>query len=488
MSPSAPSAASGGEGAETPPTPDRHADAGIEALWGRYQGALLERVAVLDEVLAAAVEDRCNPELRHRAEQAAHRLAGSAGTLGRLRASELAAGLEAFFAGSAPLDGRRLGEALGWADELRAELEAGPPPQGRAGADQPSERPVVLVVHHDPGTSAAIAGALAAQGCRASLASSVDAAREVLACSPVAVALVELGGDEEDVFGLLATLRAGTPPAVVLALGGDGDLGDRVAALRAGVGGFLPGVLEPSDIAMAVRAALEATGRRPGGRILAVDDDESVLAALDVLLGPLDVTISGVTGPEAFWEALGEVGPDLVVLDVDMPEVSGIELCRLLRADPRWAALPVVFLTSHTSRTTVRALFDAGADDFVAKPVFGPEVLTRVANRLERTRVLRALAETDPLTGLSNRRRFAAEWERLVAMADRYHQPLAFALVDLDHFREVNNRFGHDIGDLVLQGVAELLGQRFRGEDVVARWGGEEIALAMFGMSRDDGE
>jgi diguanylate cyclase (GGDEF)-like protein len=231
---------------------------------------------------------------------------------------------------------------------------------------------------------------------------------------------------------------------------------------------------------------LEAA-QRGRWQVLAVDDDPSVLAALGALLEPAGLTVTGVMEPERFWAALGETTPDLVVLDLDMPEVSGIELCRLLRADPQWAAVPVVFLTSQLGRDTIEAVFAAGADDYVRKPVVGSELVTRVTNRLERTRILRVLAETDPLTGLANRRKFEAQWTRLQAMAERYDQPLSFALLDLDHFRDVNNHYGHEVGDVVLQRIGQLLLERFRGEDVVARWGGEEIALALYGMTRADG-
>jgi len=149
--------------------------------------------------------------------------------------------------------------------------------------------------------------------------------------------------------------------------------------------------------------------------------------------------------------------------------------------------MPVLFLTAHGDGDTIRQVFAAGADDFVSKPIVGPELITRITNRLERTRLLRALAETDALTGVANRRKFTQVLEHFFSLADRQGQPLCLAILDLDHFKRVNDRYGHAAGDEVLHRLGEVLRRAFRGEDVVARWGGEEFLVGMYGMSRDDG-
>jgi diguanylate cyclase (GGDEF)-like protein len=180
------------------------------------------------------------------------------------------------------------------------------------------------------------------------------------------------------------------------------------------------------------------------------------------------------------------VQPDLLLIDIDMPGASGLELCRLVRSDPAWRHLPVVFLSGRGDPTTVQQVYGAGADDFVSKPVVGPELHARIANRLERTRLHRLLAETDPLTGLANRRRLETDLSRLQHFADRYATALSLAVVDVDRFKRVNDRFGHAAGDEVLRLLAAHLQAAFRGEDVVARLGGEEFVVAMLGMRRED--
>ncbi len=464
------------------PAVARDVAAELQALWGRFEGQLLARVETLEEALAALVDARLDDDLRRRAERDAHRLAGSAGTFGHHGASMLARGLEELFAGATPIDPRAVPDALAEVASLRAELAS----TASTGSSHADARPVVLIVHRDAELAGEIGSAVEARGLAPEVTEGVSGARTALAGAHPSVALVDLGDGGDGVLDLVRELGARTPPVAVLALTSGTGFLDRVDAVRAGVRGFLPASLAPSELAGAAAAIVEAA-QLDRWRLLAVDDDPSVLAALIALLEPAGLVVSGVTEPERFWAALRETTPDLVILDLDMPEVNGIELCRLLRADPRWAALPVLCVTSHAGRDTIEAVFAAGADDYVQKPLVGSELLTRVTNRLERTRILRVLAETDPLTGLANRRKFVDEWNRLQAMADRYDQPLSFALLDLDHFRDVNSRYGHEGGDAALQRIAQLLLERFRGEDVVARWGGEEIALALYGMTRADG-
>jgi diguanylate cyclase (GGDEF)-like protein len=182
---------------------------------------------------------------------------------------------------------------------------------------------------------------------------------------------------------------------------------------------------------------------------------------------------------------LAETTPDLVILDVDMPQLNGIELCRVMRNDPRWAAVPVLFLTEPVGPAVVTRMFEVGGDDFVTKPVLGPELVARVRNRIERTRMLRRAADVDSLTGVATRRRGIEVLERLFRLAHRQRQPISIAAIDLDHFKDVNDRFGHLVGDGVLRQVAAILAGCFRGEDIVARWGGEEFVVGMYSMPCD---
>jgi CheY-like chemotaxis protein len=127
----------------------------------------------------------------------------------------------------------------------------------------------------------------------------------------------------------------------------------------------------------------------PCARIMAVDDDVILLNLLQKILEPWGLSVTTLSNPLQFWDTLEAVQPDLLILDVQMPEIGGIELCQQVRDHNRWLWLPILFLTAQRDSQTVQKIFIAGADDYVNKPVLAPELIARLFNRLERTRLLR---------------------------------------------------------------------------------------------------
>jgi diguanylate cyclase (GGDEF)-like protein len=218
--------------------------------------------------------------------------------------------------------------------------------------------------------------------------------------------------------------------------------------------------------------------------VLIVDDDPLVLSRLQQFLPRWGIQPITLTNPRDIWKALETADPDLLILDVEMPEINGIELCRYIRQDSLWCGLPILFLTASRNTETVVQLYTAGADDYVAKPFTEPEVVTRIFNRLERNRLLQSLAETDQLTGVANRLRSTRELNRYLSLSQHSGKPVCVAIVDLDHFKQVNDQYGHDVGDLVLKRIASILQQQLRSEDTVARWGGEEFLIGMYGIHK----
>jgi PAS domain S-box-containing protein len=134
--------------------------------------------------------------------------------------------------------------------------------------------------------------------------------------------------------------------------------------------------------------------------ILVVDDDPQLLAAVRTILQPWGLHVATLSDPQRFWETLETTRPDLLILDLKMPQVSGIELCQSVRDHNRWSGLPIVILTAYGDARTVNQVFAAGADDFVSKPIVGPELVTRILNRLERVRLLKTIAPQHTEAGL----------------------------------------------------------------------------------------
>ncbi|MCM1982571.1 response regulator [Lyngbya confervoides] len=134
---------------------------------------------------------------------------------------------------------------------------------------------------------------------------------------------------------------------------------------------------------------LERTPQLSEGKILAVDDDPSILALLQVILSPWGLEVTTLCDPKQFWQSLETVRPDLLILDIQMPDITGLELCQAVRRSAVWSRLPILFLTFHRDESALNQVFCAGGDDFVSKPIVGPELVTRILNRLERSNTLR---------------------------------------------------------------------------------------------------
>ncbi|MDB9513766.1 response regulator [Kamptonema animale CS-326] len=289
----------------------------------------------------------------------------------------------------------------------------------------------------------------------------------------------------ESSYQLLADFTHLTPPVPVVVFARHGNFTERVEVARLGGRAFLQKPVLP---AQAIEVVLDAIrrSRTAEAKVMVVDDDPYMLAALRLLLEPWGVKTLTLDDPRQFWETLEVVVPDLLILDIEMPYLTGIELCLTVRNDPRWSGVPILFLTAHTDAKTVHQVFAAGGDDYVTKPIVGPELVNRIFNRLERSQLLRSRAETDALTGVANRRRSTQDLSQFLHLADRHNQSLCFALLDLDCFKQVNDEYGHAMGDTVLRRLGELLLRTFGGQDVVARWGGEEFVVGMYGMTKRD--
>jgi diguanylate cyclase (GGDEF)-like protein len=347
----------------------------------------------------------------------------------------------------------------------------------------------MLLIADDKELCARIAEEAAASGVGCDIVASPAEARTICARGGPEVVLLDLSVPPDRLaraYELLSDLTSRTPPVPVLVLTGSDAFADRVETARRGGRAFLPRSLPPAEVLDAVlqfsaRERLEAT------RVLLVDDDPMVLEAMGALLQAQHIEVSLLSEPLRFWEVLQEFAPELLILDVDMPGVNGPELCRVVRGDARWSQLAVIFVTVHTDPATVQGVFQAGADDYLAKPVLAGDLITRVVNRLDRIRSQRMLAERDGLTGLASRAKAQEDLTRLISLAGRYTQPVSVAMLDLDRFKLINDSHGHAAGDAVLRGLGERLRQDFRGDDVVGRWGGEEFLVGMYGMTRADG-
>jgi diguanylate cyclase (GGDEF)-like protein len=236
-------------------------------------------------------------------------------------------------------------------------------------------------------------------------------------------------------------------------------------------------------------------------KILVVDDDPAVRRLLVGYLTAAGYEVAEAAGGKEAMHILLNEGPPMVITDWMMPEMSGLDLCRQIRNTEGIGLVYVIILTALTEKDRLVEAFDAGTDDYLTKPVSRQELLARLKAAMRvielETRLLKwnrqihkvnaefailnrkleRLATVDELTNLANRRHAMAFLERLWQQARRNHHPLSCVMLDIDHFKLVNDTYGHSMGDVVLSRIAQILDHNARAGDIAARTGGEEFLI-----------
>src|SRR6202789_1296224 len=216
--------------------------------------------------------------------------------------------------------------------------------------------------------------------------------------------------------------------------------------------------------------------------ILLVDDDPGAIQLMGRILAGVGQLRFATNGNDALRLARGSA-PDLILLDAEMPGMSGFDLLRTLKAESSLAEVPVIFITSHNEAGFEVSALDMGAADFIAKPLRSSRVLARVRAQLRVKHMadeLRRTATTDALTGVANRRQFDELLEREWLRARRSGEPVSLLMIDVDHFKLYNDLYGHPKGDICLRHVAQVLKRACRRPaDIVARYGGEEFMILL---------
>jgi two-component system cell cycle response regulator len=214
-------------------------------------------------------------------------------------------------------------------------------------------------------------------------------------------------------------------------------------------------------------------------RILLVDDDDALRSYLTRRLQLDDCVVDEAADVESAKKLLREHTYDLVTLDLMMHPQSGYELFDFLKEDPTLKWLPLIVLSGRDDISDKVRCFHLGADDYVTKPFQYEELAARIYGLLKRTQNFEQLAFRDPLTGVFNRRYFDLQIGLELQRIERYPAPISLVFIDIDSFKNVNDTYGHHVGDLVLQGLAHLLQVNLRSTDLLARFGGEEFVIAL---------
>lgn len=216
--------------------------------------------------------------------------------------------------------------------------------------------------------------------------------------------------------------------------------------------------------------------------VLLIDDSPDIHRLLEARLRsePIEL-VSAASGKEGL-EIASVRRPSVVLLDLDMPGMDGYEVLRALRNDPATVNVPVIVLSGLQESSDKVQAFELGAMDYVTKPFDLAELRARLRSALRLDHLLRLLAdraEVDGLTGLNNRASFDKRWEAEINEHHRYGHPVSLAILDLDHFKRINDTYGHPAGDEVLVEFAKIILAAVRSTDVACRFGGEEFVIIM---------
>ncbi|MFP3341809.1 diguanylate cyclase [Halomonas sp. SIMBA_159] len=269
-------------------------------------------------------------------------------------------------------------------------------------------------------------------------------------------------------------------PSIVLS--SHGDFRSRLSAVRAGCNGYFTKPVKPLDLMLAVDELTTPLDDEPL-RVLVVDDEPEVAAYHALLLEQAGMVVQQVNHPSDALIALERFSPDLLLVDVYMPVCSGEELANIIRQQPEHVGLPIIYLSSETDSQKQLSAMTAGVEAFITKPVVPEELVSAVKLRAERLRLLRSLMTRDSMTGLYNHSTTTDLISKALAQAYRDNTQHAMAMIDIDHFKSVNDTHGHLAGDQVIITLARLLKTRLRISDIIGRYGGEEFVVLLKGVT-----
>ncbi len=259
------------------------------------------------------------------------------------------------------------------------------------------------------------------------------------------------------------------------------DFDARLQAVKAGGSAYCTKPVKANEIVEILDFLTHRTAPEPF-RILVVDDEPEVARYHAMVLEEAGMVVKVSTEPREVLAVLDAFKADLVLMDMYMPDCSGPELAQVLRQMPGRISLPIIYVSSETDANRQFKALEVGADGFVTKPIEPARLVAEVSLRAERMRTLHSLMVRDSLTGLFNHNTIMQFLEVELASARRRNSSLCFAMIDVDHFKKVNDTYGHPAGDQVLLALSRGLRLRMRDSDLVGRYGGEEFALVLSGV------
>jgi diguanylate cyclase (GGDEF)-like protein len=412
-----------------------------------------------------------------------HRLAGAAGTFGFAKLGERARQLEQ--RADRWLDSAKPGSrAVESFSRALQQLASQTPGQGRDGTaelpehhEEPAPGCRIYLMKADPVAGATMAVTLRNFGYLVSQWPNFAALQKAVADELPDALIVSVKHDGE--FDALAALQQSLEqPLPLLVIHDRADFTSQLAAVRAGAQGFFTRPLDITQLENSLERCLDRQQGEPF-RVLIVDDDAELAARYSLVLRNSQMQVQTLTEPTQVLETMRSFNPEVLLLDVNMPGCSGPELAQMIRLHDEWLRVTIIYLSAETDiQRQMAALLKAG-DDFITKPISDTALVASVFSHAQRARSLSTALARDSLTGLLKHADIKEQLALEVQRATRSGKPASVVMLDLDHFKHVNDSYGHAAGDNVIRALANLLRQRLRRIDSLGRYGGEEFVAVL---------
>lgn len=307
-------------------------------------------------------------------------------------------------------------------------------------------------------------------------------------CPAAMIMDVDFGGRSKQGVALMKMFqsRLEAPVPTLFVCDRDSNIELRLDASRAGGEEFIEGSWNTSKILEKIEPYTRHHDDETF-RVLVIDDSRAQAAFMESTLRKAHMEVATVTDPMKALEALQHFEPELVIMDMYMPGCSGTELARVLRQDDRYMSMPIIYLSAEEDINKQLDAMSVGGDDFLVKPINPKHLVATIHNRGRRARTLHALMVRDSLTRLYNHTHILSLLARQISNCQQQEKPLTIGMLDIDHFKQINDTHGHPAGDRVLRTLSLFLQQRLRKTDAIGRYGGEEFLITLPQTTPEDG-
>ncbi len=302
---------------------------------------------------------------------------------------------------------------------------------------------------------------------------------------PTAIIINSLFLDQMGIQFIVKCLKKQATPIHLFTILHNTDLTSRLASIRSGCTNFFP---KPIDVPYLTHVLNHKCSIISGDpyRILIVDDSEPLANYYALILNQAGMITHAITNPLNLLNEIDSFQPNLLLMDVYMPECTGFELAEVLRQESKYTKIPIIFLSTEENKENKLLAISLGGDDFLTKPIAPQDLISAVRSRSKRAGILNYYMTTDSLTGLLNHSSTLKQLDIQIARCKQANSVGCFMMIDLDHFKKINDTYGHPLGDIVIKKLSSIFLSRLRQQDYIGRYGGEEFAVILPGATIKD--